>query len=152
MTVQKRSITLKYKLLIFLASLFFLSPCFAEVNKKELDCLSEIVYFEGRGESQAGKEMIVAVVINRTQTKGFPSSICGNLYKPHQFSFARDTSRQIKNLNEYKSCRELALNRRTFLYKYPKNMLYFKRKELVTKWSKKKKLYKIEGNHSFHLM
>lgn len=152
MMVDLRLTSSMYKLLALFASFFFLNPCFAEVNKKELDCLSEIVYFEGRGESQVGKEMIVAVVVNRTQTKGFPSSICGNLYKPHQFSFVRDTSRQIKNLNEYKSCRELALNRRTFLHKYPKNMLYFKRKELVTKWSKKKKLYKIEGNHSFHLM
>lgn len=55
----------------------------------ELRCLAGAVYFESRGESLPGQLAVAHVVINRAQSKRFPSSLCGVVYQRSQFSFVR---------------------------------------------------------------
>jgi spore germination cell wall hydrolase CwlJ-like protein len=57
-------------------------------------CLDEAVYFESRGESEAGQAAVAQVVLNRVQSGRYPASICGVVYQNQhrhnacQFSFA----------------------------------------------------------------
>lgn len=55
----------------------------------ELRCLAGAVYFESRGESLAGQLAVAHVVINRANSGRFPSSLCGVVHQPSQFSFLR---------------------------------------------------------------
>lgn len=55
----------------------------------ELECLAGAVYFESRGEPLAGQLAVAQVVINRADSGRFPSSYCGVVYQPSQFSFVR---------------------------------------------------------------
>lgn len=48
-----------------------------EVPPDALRCLALAVYFEARGEPQAGKEAVAHVVLNRAQHAGFPGGVCG---------------------------------------------------------------------------
>ena len=67
-------------------------------SSRELDCLAKGVYFEARGEGQAGMEAVAQVIVNRARHPSFPKSICGVIYQGAgkgrgcQFSFACDGS------------------------------------------------------------
>jgi spore germination cell wall hydrolase CwlJ-like protein len=55
----------------------------------ELRCLAGAVYFEARGESLSGQLAVAHVVINRAESGRFPTSLCGVVHQPSQFSFVR---------------------------------------------------------------
>ncbi|WP_261320651.1 cell wall hydrolase [Qipengyuania aquimaris] len=55
----------------------------------EMRCLAGAVYFESRGEPLAGQLAVAQVVINRSESRRFPSSYCGVVYQRAQFSFVR---------------------------------------------------------------
>ncbi|MFM2256941.1 MAG: hypothetical protein RIQ28_788 [Pseudomonadota bacterium] len=61
----------------------------AEDLGSEEQCLASAVYFESKGESLEGQLAVARVVIARTQSGRFPSTICGVVYQPSQFSFVR---------------------------------------------------------------
>lgn len=58
----------------------------------ELHCLAGAVYFEARGEPLAGQLAVAQVIINRTEDGRFPTSYCGVVAQPGQFSFMRGQS------------------------------------------------------------
>ena len=62
---------------------------------RQLDCLSDAVYYEARGESSDGQEAVAQVVLNRVRHPAFPKSICGVVFQGAQthscqFSFTCD--------------------------------------------------------------
>ena len=64
---------------------------------RELDCLSQAVYYEARGESSEGQAAVAQVVLNRVRHPAFPKSVCSVVYqgaqtRTCQFSFACDGS------------------------------------------------------------
>ena len=64
---------------------------------RELDCLTQAIYFEARGESTRGQAAVAQVVMNRVASPSFPKSVCGVVFQgaaTHgcQFSFACDGS------------------------------------------------------------
>jgi spore germination cell wall hydrolase CwlJ-like protein len=54
----------------------------------DLDCLTEAVYYEARGEGPAGEAAVAQVVLNRVRHPAFPNTICGVVFQGCQFSFA----------------------------------------------------------------
>jgi hypothetical protein len=60
--------------------------------KTDLQCLTEAVYFEARGEEKAGQQAVAQVVLNRVRHPAFPKTICGVVHQRTasscQFSFA----------------------------------------------------------------
>lgn len=67
-------------------------------SARELDCLTSALYYEARGEGQAGMEAVAQVIVNRARHPDFPKSLCGVIYQGAgrgrgcQFSFACDGS------------------------------------------------------------
>jgi len=61
----------------------------ATTSDTETDCLARAVYFESKGEPLAGQLTVAEVIINRARSGRFPSSICGVVRQPSQFSFVR---------------------------------------------------------------
>lgn len=60
---------------------------------RALDCLSQAVYYEARGESAQGQAAVAQVVLNRVRSPLYPKSVCGVVYqgaqsRTCQFSFA----------------------------------------------------------------
>lgn len=59
-------------------------------------CLAQAVYFEARGETLEGQLAVAQVVLNRLESRRYPSSICGVVFQNErlrhrcQFSFACD--------------------------------------------------------------
>ncbi|WP_309604464.1 cell wall hydrolase, partial [Phenylobacterium sp.] len=64
---------------------------------RELDCLTQAVYFEARGETPRGQAAVAQVVLNRVKHPAFPKTVCAVVFQgaaTHgcQFSFACDGS------------------------------------------------------------
>ena len=58
---------------------------------EQQDCLASAVYFEARGEPIEGQLAVAEVVMNRAASGRYPSSICGVVVQPMQFSFVNAT-------------------------------------------------------------
>ena len=56
---------------------------------QEANCLATAVYFEARGESVDGQLAVARVVVNRATSGRYPTSLCGVVKQPAQFSFVR---------------------------------------------------------------
>jgi N-acetylmuramoyl-L-alanine amidase len=56
---------------------------------REMECLAVTVYFESKGEPLEGQLAVAETVINRSKSGRFPSTLCGVLFQPSQFSFVR---------------------------------------------------------------
>jgi hypothetical protein len=68
-----------------------------KLSKEEQLCLTQAIYHEARGESEAGQWAVANVIINRAMSKKFPTSICGVVFQNAdkgrykcQFTFACD--------------------------------------------------------------
>jgi spore germination cell wall hydrolase CwlJ-like protein len=62
-------------------------------DNQEQDCLASAVYFEARGESLEGQLAVAEVVLNRAASGRYPTTICGVVEQPWQFSFVNATGR-----------------------------------------------------------
>jgi hypothetical protein len=65
--------------------------------QRQLDCLTEAVYFEARSESNRGQAAVAQVVLNRLANPNFPKTVCGVVFQGAarpgcQFTFACDGS------------------------------------------------------------
>jgi spore germination cell wall hydrolase CwlJ-like protein len=69
---------------------------------RELECLTQAVYYEARGETPAGQAAVAQVVLNRVKHPAFPKSVCGVVFQGAQrgrgcqFSFACDGSTRMR--------------------------------------------------------
>ena len=59
---------------------------------RDLECLTQAVYYESRGEGAAGQAAVAQVILNRVRHPAFPKSICAVVFQGCQFSFACDGS------------------------------------------------------------
>lgn len=55
----------------------------------QAQCLAGAVYFESKGESLAGQLAVAKVVIARSKSGRFASTLCGVVFQKSQFSFVR---------------------------------------------------------------
>jgi spore germination cell wall hydrolase CwlJ-like protein len=58
----------------------------------DMRCLAGAIYFEARGESLDGQLAVGRVIVNRVKSGRFPTSYCGVVYQPSQFSFVHGRS------------------------------------------------------------
>lgn len=54
-----------------------------------LNCLTEALYFEARGEGRRGQRAVAEVILNRVDSRNFPSSVCAVVYQRGQFSYKK---------------------------------------------------------------
>ena len=69
----------------------------AAKRRADLECLTDAVYYEARGESARGQAAVAQVVLNRVKHPAYPKSVCGVVFQGAghagcQFSFACDGS------------------------------------------------------------
>lgn len=56
---------------------------------KEVKCLSEMAYYEARGEGAHGIKVVTDVIFNRMNSNEFPDGVCANFKKHKQYSTAK---------------------------------------------------------------
>jgi spore germination cell wall hydrolase CwlJ-like protein len=84
-------------------------------HARELDCLTQAVYFEARGESARGQAAVATVIMNRVKNPHFPKTVCGVVFQgaSHrngcQFSFACDgRAERVSDWDAWDEARKVA--------------------------------------------
>jgi hypothetical protein len=80
---------------------------------RDLDCLTDAVYYEARGETKRGQQAVATVVLNRVKNPSFPKTVCGVVFQRAagtcQFSFACDGSmRRSREAEAWQDARRIA--------------------------------------------
>ena len=82
---------------------------------RDLECLTQAVYYEARGEGRDGMRAVAQVVLNRARHAAFPKTVCGVVFQGAgrrtgcQFSFTCDGSmRATVNRSAWARARDVA--------------------------------------------
>ena len=67
---------------------------------QEAQCMAVAVYHEARGETLEGQLAVARVIMNRAASGKYPSSWCGVVKQPWQFSFVNPRTGDIPYVNE----------------------------------------------------
>jgi spore germination cell wall hydrolase CwlJ-like protein len=83
-------------------------------QRSDLECLTQAVYYEARGEGVRGQAAVAQVVLNRVKHPAFPKSVCAVVFQGAgrrgcQFSFACDGSmRRGRDPDAWQAARGIA--------------------------------------------
>lgn len=77
-------------------------------SQRDLECMAEAIYHEARGESRQGQAAVAEVILNRVDSRQFPSSVCGVVNQPAQFSYTIGGAKPMRNKAAYLRARTIA--------------------------------------------
>jgi N-acetylmuramoyl-L-alanine amidase len=117
---------------------------------EQMRCLATAVYFESKGEPLAGQLAVARVILNRSQSGKFASTLCGVVKQPSQFSFVRGGSLPpVGDSAQWRSAVGVAHVAMRDLYKSPApTALYFHARRVSPNWGKRQ--VAAIGNHIFY--
>ena len=119
----------------------------------EQHCLASTIYFEARGESLEGQLAVAEVVLNRTRSGRYPSTICGVVRQPAQFSYVRRgvIPRADQDCEEWRravAIARIAETRATRLL--PENVLWYHANYVSPGWGRRLERNTRIGLHIFY--
>ena len=119
----------------------------------EQDCLAKAIYFEARGESLEGQLAVAEVILNRTTSGVYPSTICGVVTQPAQFSFIRggkfpalDKSNPLWHRSQ--AIAEIA--RKRLATQVAPNVLWYHATYVAPSWGRRLTRFAQIGTHIFY--
>lgn len=120
------------------------------IDVQQLECLTEAIYFEARGETPKGQELVAQVIKNRVNNDNFPDSYCAVINQKGQFTYKRNLP--VKEPDTYKSIKEVALNVMNDKYRYGKvdNIIGYHNLTVTPRWTLKYNTRLKVGNHVFY--
>jgi len=134
-----------------LADLVAAQPQEQDISQ-ELECLAGAIYFEARHESLAGQLAVGRVIVARTKSGRFPTSYCGVVYQPSQFSFVHSKHMPAVAASSPTWRKAVAVARiahEGHIKTPAEGALYFHAKRVRPSWANHTKLAQIE-NHIFY--
>lgn len=87
----------------------FLARATPRVSEKDVGCLAEALYHEARGEGTQGQQAVAEVILNRVDSRAFPSTVCGVVNQPSQFSYTIGGAKRISNKAAFLRARDIAI-------------------------------------------
>lgn len=117
----------------------------------ELNCLAGAIYFEAKSETLAGQLAVGRVVVARANSGRFPSSYCGVVFQPSQFSFVQRRAMPPirKDSRDWADAVRIALIADKGMWKSPtEGAMFFHAAHVSPRWGKTR-LARID-NHVFY--
>ena len=114
----------------------------------EAKCLTRAVFFEARGEPLEGQLAVAQVILNRSTSGKYPSSVCGVIDQPRQFTFARRAMNT--GTSDYRIAQAIAViaQAERWLQVAPR-ALSFHASHVAPGWGGMQRISRI-GNHVFY--
>jgi spore germination cell wall hydrolase CwlJ-like protein len=119
----------------------------------EQDCLAKAVYFEARGESLEGQLAVAEVILNRAASGVYPSTICGVVTQPAQFSFIRGgkfPALDKKNPLWHRSQAIAEIARKRLATQIAPNVLWYHANYVAPSWGRRLTRFAQIGTHIFY--
>ncbi|MDT1063513.1 cell wall hydrolase [Paracoccus sp. CPCC 101403] len=119
-----------------------------QVSKTDLQCLSEALYFEARGEGAQGQRAVAEVILNRVDHPRFPKTVCGVVNQRGQFTYKKA---RIRERGAFARAQKIA---QAALQGAPRNLTggatYFHTGGVRPSWSRKFERTTRIGSHYFY--
>lgn len=124
------------------------APAIPQVSATDLECLSEALYFEARGEGPAGQQAVAEVILNRVDHPRFPKTVCGVVNQSGQFTYRKS---RIREGGAFQRARAIA---QAALQGAPRNLTdgatYFHTGGVRPSWTRKFERTTRIGRHVFY--
>lgn len=133
-----------------LADLVERTPLPASLSR-EMECLAGAVYFEARSETLAGQLAVGRVIVTRATSGRFPSSYCGVVYQPSQFSFVHANAMPWVDHNsaKWRQAVKIAVIADSGTWKSPvEGAMFFHAAHIAPSWGKTR-MARVD-NHVFY--
>ncbi|MFT3997979.1 MAG: cell wall hydrolase [Asticcacaulis sp.] len=127
-------------------------------STSDIDCLTQAVYYEARGETDAGQRAVAQVILNRVRHPAYPKTICNVVYQGAmrgvgcQFSFTCNgvMSNRVENWawKRARSVAEDALD--GYVMKAVGSSTHFHVLNISPDWSGRMLRTATIGNHAFY--
>lgn len=134
----------------------FLTDSGLPLDQREVECLTDNIYFEARGESIEGQQAVAHVTLNRVEHESFPDSICGVVHQKNrkgqpQFSWTVKGDLSVNEPAAYENAMMVAIAAMTGMSPDPtKGATHFFDHSTVTpRWSRKMSTTAIIDGHTF---
>lgn len=120
-----------------------------QISTRDLECLSEALYFEARGEGTAGQRAVAEVILNRVDHPRFPKSVCGVVNQSGQFTYNKNG--RIREKGTFARVQKVAM---AALAGAPRTLTdgatYFHARGVRPSWSKRFEKTTRIGSHTFY--
>ncbi|KGJ12243.1 cell wall hydrolase [Paracoccus versutus] len=120
-----------------------------QINPADLQCLSEALYFEARGEGVQGQQAVAEVILNRVDHPRFPKTVCGVVNQRGQFTYNKNA--RIREKGTYARVQRVAM---AALAGAPRTLTngatYFHARGVSPSWSKRFERTIRIGSHTFY--
>lgn len=117
----------------------------------ELLCLAQVIWFESGFEPAQGIEAVAAVVLNRTELKFYPRTICGVVYQTKQFSWTTDYDKwTYRPSKKYMDLARAFLQNRAILQATYDKLTHFHHVDIAPKWGDQLEYVATYGQHKFY--
>ncbi|MBU3029508.1 cell wall hydrolase [Paracoccus sp. XHP0099] len=90
------------------AEQIYLARATPRYSDADVNCLAEALYHEARGEGAKGQAAVAEVILNRVDSRAFPSSVCGVVNQPSQFSYTIGGRKPIREKSAYRRALAIA--------------------------------------------
>jgi N-acetylmuramoyl-L-alanine amidase len=122
---------------------------------EQAHCIAVAVYHEARGESLEGQLAVARVIMNRAASGKYPTSWCGTVKQPWQFSFVNPRTGVYPSIDEASASWKKALGVTRLavanaVQTLPQDVLWYHADYVAPGWGKR--LTKVEkiGTHIFY--
>jgi spore germination cell wall hydrolase CwlJ-like protein len=120
---------------------------------EEQECLVKAIYFEARSEALEGQLAVAEVILNRTASGIYPSTICGVVTQPAQFSFIRAGQFPVPDRNSEGWRKALAIAhiaRNGLADAIAPNVLWYHATYVAPSWGRRLTRFAQIGTHIFY--
>jgi len=122
---------------------------------EQANCIATAVYHEARGESVEGQLAVARVIMNRAASGKYPSSWCGTVKQPWQFSFVNPRTGAIPYIDQASDCwaKAVAITRLAVANAVPSlgsDVLWYHASYVAPGWGRRLQRVEKIGTHIFY--
>ena len=127
------------------------------INPDQAQCMAEAIYFEARGEPNAGQVAVGNVIMNRVRSSSFPNSVCevvhrgtGQLYQCHFSYYCDSITEEIKDAAAFTVASYIAINVMLGKVTILHDATHYHADTVSPYWAKDYKIVRKIGKHIFY--
>jgi len=122
---------------------------------EQANCIAVAVYHEARGESLEGQLAVARVIMNRAASGKYPSTWCGTVKQPWQFSFVNPRTGHMPGVDEASASwrKALGITRLAVANAVPtlsSDVLWYHADYVAPSWGRRLSMVQKIGTHIFY--